>query len=86
MNENVYWLLELAVQHGRRDEFTLLMREMVGAALGEPETLNYEWHMTASRFMRQVQMSSLYEISVSHIPGSSGAGHGGVSDHGRVTV
>jgi quinol monooxygenase YgiN len=47
MNENVYWLLELAVQHGRRDEFTLLMREMVGAALGEPETLNYEWHINA---------------------------------------
>lgn len=47
MNENVYWLLELAVQRGQLAEFRQLMCDMVEAASGEPDTLNYEWNISA---------------------------------------
>jgi len=47
MNENVYWVLELAVQPGRLNEFRSLMQEMVEAArTQEPGTLNYEWNIS----------------------------------------
>lgn len=47
MNENVYWVLELAVQPGRLNEFRTLMLEMVAAAeTNEPGTLNYEWNIS----------------------------------------
>src|SRR5512141_746909 len=47
MNENVYWLLELAVRPGRLHDFRGLMQEMVAAArTNEPGTLNYEWNIS----------------------------------------
>lgn len=47
MNENVYWVLELAVQPGRLDKFRVLMQDMVAAARNnEPGTLNYEWNIS----------------------------------------
>jgi quinol monooxygenase YgiN len=47
MNENVYWVLELAVQPGRLNDFRNLMQKMVTAArTGEPGTLNYEWNIS----------------------------------------
>lgn len=46
MNENVYWVLELAVRPGRLNDFRNLMQEMVAAASdNEPGTLNYEWNI-----------------------------------------
>ena len=47
MDENVYWLLELAVTPGQLNELGGLMREMVEAAREEPGTLNYEWSISA---------------------------------------
>ncbi len=47
MNENVYWVLELAVQAGRLHELRDLMQDMVAAARNnEPGTLNYEWNIS----------------------------------------
>jgi quinol monooxygenase YgiN len=46
MNENVYWVLELAVQPARLHDFSSLMQDMVAAArTNEPGTLNYEWNI-----------------------------------------
>ena len=47
MSDNVYWVLELAVQSGRLNELRALMEEMVAAARNnEPATLNYEWNIS----------------------------------------
>ncbi len=47
MSAQVYWTLELEVQGGS-DEFTTLMKDMVGATqTNEPGTLNYEWSTSA---------------------------------------
>lgn len=44
MRDNVYWMLELDVQHGREEDFQALMHEMVEATLdNEPGALGYEW-------------------------------------------
>lgn len=44
MNNNVYWILELAIKDGELDNFRSLMNEMVAAThANEPNTLNYEW-------------------------------------------
>lgn len=44
MNNNVYWILELAVKDGELDSFRSLMSEMVDATqANEPGTLNFEW-------------------------------------------
>jgi len=48
MNENVYWMLELAVQPGRLNDLRNVMQDMVDAAsTNEPGTLNYEWNISA---------------------------------------
>jgi len=47
MNENVYWVLELAVQPGRMNDLKSVMQDMVEAAgANEPGTLNYEWNVS----------------------------------------
>ncbi len=47
MSAQVYWTLELEVQGGS-DEFTTLMKDMVGATqTNEPGTVNYEWSTSA---------------------------------------
>lgn len=47
MNENVYWVLELAVRPEQLNDFRTLMQEMVAAAdTNEPGTLNYEWNIS----------------------------------------
>jgi quinol monooxygenase YgiN len=44
MNNNVYWILELAIKDGELENFRSLMHEMVDAThANEPNTLNYEW-------------------------------------------
>lgn len=48
MNHEVYWLLELAIQPGKRDEFHQLMLDMVDVTqANEPGTLNYEWSISS---------------------------------------
>lgn len=48
MDDEVYWLLELAIQPGKRDEFHQLMLDMVDVTqANEPGTLNYEWSISA---------------------------------------
>jgi quinol monooxygenase YgiN len=43
----VSWILELAVKDGQLDTFKALMEEMVEGTSPEPQTLNYEWHISA---------------------------------------
>ena len=44
MNNNVSWMVELAIKDGELDNFRNLMIEMVDATqANEPDTLNYEW-------------------------------------------
>nr|WP_294864669.1 antibiotic biosynthesis monooxygenase [uncultured Pseudogulbenkiania sp.] len=48
MNQEVYWLLELAIQPGQREAFDHLMTEMVEATgANEPDALNYEWNVSS---------------------------------------
>ena len=46
MNDNVYWVLELAIQSQRSSDFGALMLDMVEAAREEQGTLNYEWNIS----------------------------------------
>ena len=47
MKEHVSWVIELAVKPGQLDSFKELMEEMVAGTNTEPETLNYEWYISA---------------------------------------
>lgn len=48
MNNEVYWLLELAIQPGKRSEFHQLMSDMIDVTqANEPDTLNYEWSVSS---------------------------------------
>ena len=44
MTTDIFWILELSVQTGRKKDFHALMVEMVTATrANEPGTLSYEW-------------------------------------------
>jgi quinol monooxygenase YgiN len=47
MESHVSWVIELAVKDGRGDAFKELMEEMVSGTSEEPETLGYEWYISA---------------------------------------
>lgn len=48
MTENVFWMLEVAINEGQLDDFKALMEEMVTATQAdEPGALNYEWFINA---------------------------------------
>lgn len=48
MSDDIYWMLEVAVKSGQQDAFRGLMEEMVEATRSnEPDTLNYEWTISA---------------------------------------
>ncbi len=48
MSEQVYWMLEVGIKPGQLDAFRALMEEMVQATeSNEPDTLNYEWTISA---------------------------------------
>ena len=49
MEEQVSWLIELAVKDGQLDAFTELMEEMVAGTSVEPQTLAYEWYISDDR-------------------------------------
>jgi quinol monooxygenase YgiN len=46
MEWQVSWVIELAVKDGQLDTFKELMEEMVDGTSSEPQTLNYEWHIS----------------------------------------
>jgi quinol monooxygenase YgiN len=46
MDEQVSWVIELAVKPGELDTFKELMEEMVEGTSAEPNTLGYEWFIT----------------------------------------
>ena len=57
MTENVYWLLELAINPDRFEDFKNLMAEMVEATQrNEAGALDYEWTISDDR-----QVCHLYE-------------------------
>jgi quinol monooxygenase YgiN len=44
MNNNVYWIVEVAIKDGELDNLRSLINEMIDASqANEPGTLNYEW-------------------------------------------
>lgn len=48
MSKHVYWMLELDLHAGRKDDFHALMDEMVKATReNEPGALGYEWSLSA---------------------------------------
>lgn len=48
MTDNVYWILEVAINDGARVSFEALMADMVDAThSSEPGALNYEWFISA---------------------------------------
>ena len=49
MEKHVSWIVELSVKDGEHDRFEELMREMVAGTSEEPETLAYEWYVSAAR-------------------------------------
>ena len=46
MNDQVSWIIELAVRPGQLDTFKELMEEMVEGTSTEPKTLAYEWFIS----------------------------------------
>jgi len=49
MSDEVAWVLEMNVKPGELDNWTALMREMVGATkANEPGTLAYQWFIDGS--------------------------------------
>ena len=56
MSENVYWVLELAINPGRFEELKPLMAEMVEATQREePGALGYEWAISNDRQVCHLQ-------------------------------
>jgi quinol monooxygenase YgiN len=49
MNDNVYWVAELAINPGRFEDLKSLMAEMVEATRRESGALNYEWAISDDR-------------------------------------
>ena len=46
MEDQVSWVIELAVKPGELDAFKALMEEMVAGTSAEPSTLAYEWFIS----------------------------------------
>jgi quinol monooxygenase YgiN len=47
MNDNVYWIVEVAIKDGELDNLRNLISEMADASqANEPGTLNYEWSIS----------------------------------------
>ena len=47
MDKQVSWIIEVAVKPGQLDNFRKLMDEMVESTQAEPETLSYDWFVSA---------------------------------------
>ena len=47
MDQHVSWIIELAVKDGALDRYKELMEEMVSGTGTEPESLAYEWYISA---------------------------------------
>jgi quinol monooxygenase YgiN len=47
MEGHVAWIIELAVKEGELGNFKTLMEEMVAGTSAEPQTLAYEWYISA---------------------------------------
>ena len=47
MNNNIFWIVVLAVKDGQLENLKKLMGEMVDSTnINEPDTINYEWFLS----------------------------------------
>jgi quinol monooxygenase YgiN len=70
MDQHVSWIIEVALKDGALDAYTELMEEMVSGTGTEPQTLAYEWYISADK--RTVHIFEKYATSesmVSHVSG-----------------
>jgi len=70
MEDQVSWVIELAVKPGELEAFKALMEEMVSGTSVEPTTLGYEWFISDDG--RTVHIYEKYtdsEAMVSHVNG-----------------
>ena len=70
MEGHVSWVIELAIKDDSLDTFTDLRDEMVSGTGTEPQTLGYEWYISADR--RTVHIFEKYASSdsmISHVEG-----------------
>jgi quinol monooxygenase YgiN len=70
MENHVSWVLEATIKPGQLDAFTELRDEMVAGTSTEPQTLNYEWYMSADG--NTVHLFEKYadsEAMIAHVTG-----------------
>jgi quinol monooxygenase YgiN len=70
MDGHVSWVIELAVKDGALAAFKELRDDMVSGTSTEPETLGYEWYISADE--RTVHIFEKYDSSesmVTHVTG-----------------
>jgi|tagenome__1003787_1003787.scaffolds.fasta_scaffold19327539_2 quinol monooxygenase YgiN len=70
MEEHVSWIIELAVKDGALDTYRELMEEMVSGTSAEPQTLAYEWYISADGGTVHIfEKYATSESMVSHVNG-----------------
>lgn len=47
MNNQIHWLLEVAILPGQLDNFRAVARDLIASTQNEPGTLAYEWNFNA---------------------------------------
>ena len=47
MSQEIYWVLEVAILPGQLDHFRAVASDLIAATESEPDTLNYEWNLSA---------------------------------------
>ncbi len=70
MEDQVSWIIELAVKPGKLEEFKALMEEMVAGTKLEPTSIGYEWFISADE--ETVHIYEKYadsEAMISHVTG-----------------
>ena len=70
MQDHVSWVIELAVKDGELGTFTELMHEMVEGTGTEPQSLGYEWYISADE--KTVHIFEKYadsEAMITHVTG-----------------
>jgi quinol monooxygenase YgiN len=70
MEQHVSWIIELAVKDGALDAYKELMEEMVSGTSTEPQTLAYEWYISADgRTVHIFEKYATSEAMVTHVSG-----------------
>ncbi len=70
MDQHVSWIIELAVKDGALDAYRELMEEMVSGTSTEPQSLAYEWYISADGGTVHIfEKYATSESMVSHVTG-----------------